>query len=66
MDVPFIELQGDDMAKKRKFHKYMECSALEQEGLQEVFEEAIRVVLQQPPKQLNVPEKSWKVSLRSR
>lgn len=36
------------MMKKIKAFKYMECSAMNQEGLDEVFIEAIRAVLKKP------------------
>ncbi|XP_015174711.1 PREDICTED: ras-like GTP-binding protein RhoL [Polistes dominula] len=37
------------MKKKIKASKYVECSAVKQEGLENVFLEAIRAVLEKPP-----------------
>ncbi|KAJ8037339.1 Ras-related protein Rac1 [Holothuria leucospilota] len=46
---PISHVQGLQMQKDVGAVKYMECSALTQKGLKNVFEEAIRVVLF-PPK----------------
>ncbi|PIK39720.1 putative ras-related C3 botulinum toxin substrate 1, partial [Apostichopus japonicus] len=46
---PINYAQGLQMAKDVSAVKYLECSALTQKGLKNVFEEAIRVVLY-PPK----------------
>lgn len=40
------------MRKKVKAFKYVECSALKQEGLKDVFVEAIRAVLKKPSRKL--------------
>jgi len=45
---PISEEQGCEMAKNLKAVKHLECSALTQEGLKKVFDEAIRAVLSPP------------------
>ena len=42
---PITPYQGEDMRKKIGAVAYMECSALTQAGLRDVFDEAIKVVL---------------------
>jgi len=52
---PLTKDQGQTLAKAIGASKYVECSALTQEGLPEVFTEAVKVVLF--PKPLPKPEK---------
>ncbi|CAJ0568340.1 unnamed protein product, partial [Mesorhabditis spiculigera] len=47
---PISQVQGQLMAKDIKAVRYLECSALTQRGLKQVFDEAIRAVLCPPPK----------------
>lgn len=48
--APISYTQGVQMQKDIGAVKYLECSALTQKGLKNVFDEAIRAVLSPPPK----------------
>lgn len=47
--VPLKREQGQKLANKVRAVKYMECSALTQRGLKQVFDEAVRAVLRPEP-----------------
>lgn len=42
---PITTKKGEELAKKIGAKRYLECSALTQEGLAKVFEEAVKVIL---------------------
>ena len=48
--TPISKSQGQKVAVKIKAHKYLECSALTQQGLASIFEEAVRAVISPKPK----------------
>lgn len=47
--VPISTEEGQEMAKQIGAKKYLECSALTQAGLKNVFDSSIRLVLAPPP-----------------
>uniref|UniRef100_A0A0N4ZQ19 Ras-related C3 botulinum toxin substrate 1 n=1 Tax=Parastrongyloides trichosuri TaxID=131310 RepID=A0A0N4ZQ19_PARTI len=47
--LPLTRSQGIKMAHKIKAVNYLECSALTQQGLQQVFEESVRCVINPKP-----------------
>jgi len=47
---PITRNQGQKMSSKIRAYKYLECSALTQNGLGTVFEEAVRAVISPKPK----------------
>lgn len=54
--APISYPQGTQMMKEINAVKYLECSALTQKGLKNVFDEAIRAVLV-PPEAHRKPKK---------
>uniref|UniRef100_A0A0K0EWD0 Ras-related C3 botulinum toxin substrate 1 n=1 Tax=Strongyloides venezuelensis TaxID=75913 RepID=A0A0K0EWD0_STRVS len=47
--MPISKSQGQKMANKIKAVTYLECSALTQQGLRQIFDEAVRCVLNPKP-----------------
>ncbi len=46
---PIKREQGQKLSNKIRAVKYLECSALTQRGLKQVFDEAVRAVLRPQP-----------------
>jgi len=63
-EEPITTEQGKEMMAEIGAYKYLECSALKQEGLAAVFEEAIRVILFPPSTKPAKPEKSKKCKIQ--
>lgn len=55
-EEPITPEMGEQMRQEIGAYKYLECSALTQEGLATVFEEAVRVVLFPPAKEELTPK----------
>jgi len=55
-EEPISPEMGEQMRQEIGGYKYLECSALTQEGLATVFEEAVRVVLFPPAKEELTPK----------
>jgi len=53
---PVTPSQGNELAEAVGAHKYVECSALTQEGLPKVFEETVKCVLHPKP----APKTTWR------
>jgi len=54
---PTSTADGERLQSETKAIKYVECSSLTQEGLKDVFDEAIMTVLNIPPNQPNRPSR---------
>ncbi|GCB77298.1 hypothetical protein scyTo_0016660 [Scyliorhinus torazame] len=53
--APITQHQGNGLAKQIQAVKYMECSALNQEGIKEVFAEAVGAVINPTPVKIRKP-----------
>ena len=61
--APITKEQAENLSKELGCMKYMECSALTQAGLKNVFDEAIRTVLNPKPIDTKKGGKKGKCSL---
>ena len=57
VDKVYSASEGAALAKEVNAHCYMECSALTQDGIKDLFEEAMRVAIKYNNRQRNPPNR---------